>query len=95
MKNYELKLIEKGVNKLELFFNCKDLGELKSSFKRFSKLLHPDINPDLPDVYFKDMSNDYDSYYKIHKVEHKLYPESIRLFVAGKLKVEGRRVRIS
>ena len=32
---------------------------------------------------------------KIHKVEHKLYPESIRLFVNGKLKVEGRRVRIS
>ena len=70
MKNYELKLIEKGVNKLELFFNCKDLSELKSSFKRFSKLLHPDVNKDLPDIYFKDMSNDYDSYYKIHKVEH-------------------------
>lgn len=70
MKNYELKLIEKGVNKLELFFNCKDLSELKSSFKMFSKLLHPDVNKDLPDIYFKDMSNDYDSYYKIHKVEH-------------------------
>jgi len=70
MKNYELKLIEKGVNKLELFFNCKDLGELKTSFKRFSKLLHPDVNKDLDDIFFKCMSNDYDSYYKIHKVEH-------------------------
>ncbi len=29
---------------------------------------------------------------KIHKVEHKLYPKAIRLFVEGKLKVEGRKV---
>jgi len=32
---------------------------------------------------------------KIHKLEHKLYPEAIRLVVEGKLKVEGRKVRIS
>ena len=32
---------------------------------------------------------------KIHKVEHKLYPEAIRLFLEGKIKVEGRRVKIS
>ena len=31
---------------------------------------------------------------KIHKLEHKLYPEAIRLVVEGKLKVEGRKVRI-
>ncbi|MDP2940389.1 MAG: phosphoribosylglycinamide formyltransferase [Candidatus Omnitrophota bacterium] len=31
---------------------------------------------------------------KIHKIEHKLYPEAIRLFVEGKLKVEGRGVKI-
>jgi len=31
---------------------------------------------------------------KIHKVEHRLYPEAVRLFVEGKLKVEGRRVVI-
>ena len=31
---------------------------------------------------------------KIHKVEHRLYPEAIKLFVEGKLKIEGRRVRI-
>lgn len=30
---------------------------------------------------------------KIHKVEHKLYPEAIRLFVEGKLKIEDRKVR--
>jgi len=30
---------------------------------------------------------------KIHKIEHKLYPEAIRLFVEGKLKVEGRKVK--
>lgn len=30
---------------------------------------------------------------KIHHVEHKLYPEAIRLFVEGKLKIEGRIVR--
>jgi len=31
---------------------------------------------------------------KIHKIEHKLYPEAISLFVEGKLKVEGRKVII-
>lgn len=31
---------------------------------------------------------------RIHKEEHKIYPEAIRLFVEGKLKIEGRRVRI-
>jgi phosphoribosylglycinamide formyltransferase-1 len=32
---------------------------------------------------------------KIHKVEHKLYPQAVRLFVEGRLKIEGRKVRIS
>ncbi|MBM3254875.1 MAG: phosphoribosylglycinamide formyltransferase [Candidatus Omnitrophica bacterium] len=31
---------------------------------------------------------------KIHKIEHKLYPEAIRLYVEGKLEVQGRRVVI-
>ena len=31
---------------------------------------------------------------KIHKIEHKIYPEAVRLFVEGKLKLEGRKVRI-
>jgi phosphoribosylglycinamide formyltransferase-1 len=31
---------------------------------------------------------------KIHKVEHKLYPEAIRLFAEGKLKMEGRKVKL-
>ena len=32
---------------------------------------------------------------KIHKIEHLLYPEAIRLFAEGKLKLEGRKVKIS
>jgi len=32
---------------------------------------------------------------KIHKLEHKLYPEAINLFVEGRLSIEGRKVRIS
>jgi len=32
---------------------------------------------------------------RIHKIEHHLYPEAIRLYVEGKLKLEGRKVRIS
>jgi phosphoribosylglycinamide formyltransferase-1 len=32
---------------------------------------------------------------KIHKLEHKLYPQAIRFFVEGKLKIEARKVRIS
>lgn len=70
MKKYEMVLKEKGVMNLQFFINCKDLSELKSSFKQFSKLLHPDINQNLEDIYFKEMSNDYDSYYKIHKINH-------------------------
>ncbi|MFH1552226.1 MAG: phosphoribosylglycinamide formyltransferase [Candidatus Omnitrophota bacterium] len=31
---------------------------------------------------------------KIHAEEHKLYPEAVRLFVGGKLKVDGGKVRI-
>lgn len=31
---------------------------------------------------------------RIQQLEHKLYPQAIRLFAQGKLKVEGRRVRI-
>lgn len=31
---------------------------------------------------------------KIHKLEHKLYPKSIALFVEGRLKLEGRKVKI-
>jgi phosphoribosylglycinamide formyltransferase-1 len=32
---------------------------------------------------------------RIHKEEHRIYPEAIKLFVEGKLKVEGRRVKIA
>ena len=32
---------------------------------------------------------------RVHKVEHALYPEAVKLFVEGKLKIEGRRVRTS
>ncbi len=31
---------------------------------------------------------------KIHKVEHKLYPQAVKLFVEGKLKIEGRKVKV-
>jgi phosphoribosylglycinamide formyltransferase-1 len=31
---------------------------------------------------------------KIHKVEHKIYPEAIKLFIEGRLKIEGRKVKI-
>ena len=31
---------------------------------------------------------------KIHKIEHKLYPEAIRLFINNKLEAKGRRVQI-
>lgn len=31
---------------------------------------------------------------KIHKIEHKLYPQAVKLFVEGRLKTEGRKVRI-
>ncbi|MDD5432952.1 MAG: phosphoribosylglycinamide formyltransferase [Candidatus Omnitrophica bacterium] len=32
---------------------------------------------------------------KIHKVEHRLYPEAIRLILKGNLKIKGRKVKIS
>jgi phosphoribosylglycinamide formyltransferase-1 len=32
---------------------------------------------------------------KIHKTEHSLYPEAVKLYTEGKLRLEGRKVRIS
>lgn len=32
---------------------------------------------------------------RVHKEEHRIYPEAIKLFVEGKLKIEGRRVRVA
>lgn len=32
---------------------------------------------------------------KIHKIEHRLYPQALRLYMEGKLKLEARLVRIS
>lgn len=32
---------------------------------------------------------------KIHREEHKLYPEAVRLFVEGKVKLNGRKVEIT
>jgi len=32
---------------------------------------------------------------KIHKIEHRIYPEAISLFVRGKLKIKGRKVSVS
>ncbi|MFH1878900.1 MAG: phosphoribosylglycinamide formyltransferase [Candidatus Omnitrophota bacterium] len=31
---------------------------------------------------------------KIHRAEHEIYPEAVRLFVSGKLKIEGNKVRV-
>jgi phosphoribosylglycinamide formyltransferase-1 len=31
---------------------------------------------------------------RIHKVEHKIYPQAVQLVIVGKLKIEGRKVRI-
>ena len=32
---------------------------------------------------------------KIHRLEHRLYPEAIKLFVEGRLKIAGRKVKVS
>lgn len=32
---------------------------------------------------------------KIHKIEHKLYPKAIKLFIEGRLKITGRKVKVS
>ncbi|MFH0762617.1 MAG: phosphoribosylglycinamide formyltransferase [Candidatus Omnitrophota bacterium] len=32
---------------------------------------------------------------RIHRIEHKLYPEAIKLFTSGKLKIKGRKVVIT
>ncbi|MDP2913564.1 MAG: phosphoribosylglycinamide formyltransferase [Candidatus Omnitrophota bacterium] len=31
---------------------------------------------------------------RVHKAEHRIYPEAIKFFVEGRLKIEGRRVKI-
>jgi len=32
---------------------------------------------------------------KIHKVEHKIYPEAVKYFCEGRLKIEGRKVKVA
>ena len=32
---------------------------------------------------------------EIHKIEHRLYPEAVRLFVQARLRIEGKKVKIS
>ena len=32
---------------------------------------------------------------RVHKEEHKIYPEAIRLFAEGRIKIEGRKVKIA
>ena len=32
---------------------------------------------------------------RVHKVEHRIYPEAVKLFAEGRLKIEGRRVVIT
>jgi phosphoribosylglycinamide formyltransferase-1 len=32
---------------------------------------------------------------RLHRIEHRLLPEAVRLYGAGKIQVEGRRVRVS
>ena len=32
---------------------------------------------------------------RIHETEHEIYPKAIKLFVEGKLKIEGRRVKVT
>ena len=32
---------------------------------------------------------------RVHEEEHKIYPEAIKLFVEGRLKIEGRKVKIT
>jgi phosphoribosylglycinamide formyltransferase-1 len=32
---------------------------------------------------------------RLHRIEHRLLPEAVRLYGAGKIHVDGRRVRVS
>lgn len=45
-------------------------------------------------VDIKDDDNEETLLGRIHKEEHKAYPEAIRLFAAGRLTIDGRRVRV-
>lgn len=45
-------------------------------------------------VEIKEDDNEETLLERVHKEEHKIYPEAIRLFAEGRLKIEGRSVRI-
>ncbi|MBN2097335.1 MAG: phosphoribosylglycinamide formyltransferase [Candidatus Omnitrophica bacterium] len=45
-------------------------------------------------VEIKDNDTEQSLAERIHQVEHKLYPRAVKLFVAGKLKIAGRKVII-
>ena len=43
-------------------------------------------------IYIIDVKNPLEA--KIHKVEHEIYPEAIRLFILGRLNIKKRRISI-
>jgi phosphoribosylglycinamide formyltransferase-1 len=45
-------------------------------------------------VDIKDDDNEETLLERVHKEEHRIYPEAIRLFALGRLRIEGRRVRL-
>jgi phosphoribosylglycinamide formyltransferase-1 len=45
-------------------------------------------------IEIKDSDTEESLAHRIHEIEHRLYPEAVKLFVEGKLKIEGRKVRI-
>jgi phosphoribosylglycinamide formyltransferase-1 len=42
-----------------------------------------------------DSDNEESLALRIHQIEHQLYPQAVKLFVEGKLKIKGRKVEIS
>lgn len=46
------------------------------------------------DLEIKDNDTEESLALRIHEIEHQLYPRAVKLFIEGKLKIEGRRVKI-
>jgi phosphoribosylglycinamide formyltransferase-1 len=42
----------------------------------------------------KDGDTEETLFERLHKIEHRIYPQAIRLFIEGRLEVQGRRVKI-
>ena len=102
IKTYENKILNVHPALLPSFKGTDGIGDALTYGVKVTGVTIHFVNEDLDagavilqGAVVVDQNDDQDSLAeKIHALEHKLYPRAIKLFTEGKLKIEGRIVRV-